>query len=110
MLLGFEYSGNRIAKGVNQTTFQPIDPTNSFSPADAAVYSWWQINNLCQYQNMKWEWIDPKGSVLRPGQKSLCQITILALVPFIRLMKNILVIAGVDIDGTPAVQDAELGR
>jgi len=60
--VGYELVEHRMCKNVD-LNFKPVNKTNSFTPSDYAAYAWWQFNNLVEDLDLKWEWIDPAGSI-----------------------------------------------
>jgi hypothetical protein len=59
-----QIASSGTSKGVNPTTYQPIDSTQNFSTGDAAIYSWVEfVNVYSPSHNVTWVWLTPQRHV-----------------------------------------------
>jgi len=61
---GLQIGDSATAQGVNTTTYQPINRTQTFKATDLYVYSWVEfVNVVSPSHNVTWVWKTPWGQV-----------------------------------------------
>ncbi len=62
-VVGWDLKEHRIAKGINDSSLDYVDPTNVFVTTDDRVYVWSKFENVAQSINIKWEFYQPNGDL-----------------------------------------------
>jgi subtilase family serine protease len=63
-IASLQIADSAMAEGVNSTTYQPINRTQVFTPADTYAYSWIELADVYSpSHNVTWTWLTPNDNI-----------------------------------------------